>query len=124
MACESSRSAFQQMGVDLALSAIQQYGSQYIYENGSGIQVTIYALALPGKETRNFGPDEDRLILIIPYQTGFTQAPDSGAKIITLDTDAIEYAIETSNADDGAFPTTWEVDCFRWMHNSPEVDGS
>jgi hypothetical protein len=124
MACASSREAFQQMGVDLALAAIMQYGSQYIYENGAGTQVTIYALALPGKETRNFGPDEDRLTLIIPYQTGFTEAPDSGAKIITTDTDTTEYAVETTSADDGAFPITWEVECFRWMSKQPEIDGS
>jgi hypothetical protein len=124
MACASTRTAFQQLGIDLALAAIMNYGSQYYYERGDGTVCTIWALALPGKETKTFGPDEDRLTLIIPYQTGFTEAPDSGSKIITTDTAETEYAVDTSSADDGAFPVTWEVECFRWLHQSPEIDGS
>jgi hypothetical protein len=129
MTCPGNRVDFQQLGVDLALSVVMSYGKQFIYEKGDGTQVDIWALVMPGKETKNFGPDEDRITLVVPYQVGFTESPDSGSKIIdanstTGTSDDTQYAIDTTIADDGAFPISWEVNCYRWMSPQPEIDGS
>jgi len=99
------------------------HGDTFIFRNGAGVEVTIYALALD-KVTETFGPDTDRITFLVPYQTGFTDNPDSGSKIISNDTDATQYAIESTKADDGKYPATFEVTCFRWMHESPEIDGN
>ena len=115
------RTAYQTLGAQLALQLVQTYGDTVTFLTGGGVSHSIYALALPGKAQETFGPDEDRMIFLIPYQTYFITAPDSLSKI-TLN--GVLYAVESSNADDGEFPTSWEVTCFRWLHSSPEVNGS
>ena len=115
------RSAYQSLGATLALQLVTTYGDTVTFRDGAGTSNTIYALALPGKTTETFGPDEDRMIFLIPYQTNFTGNPDSGSQITY---GGNKYAVESTNADDGEFPTSFEVTCYRWMHTSPEIDGN
>lgn len=115
------RTAYQQTAAALALQHVEIYGDTVTFRNGAGTEYDIKALALPGKATETFGPDTDKMVFFIPYQTNFTANPDSGSQITF---GGNKYAIESSNADDGQFPTSFEVTCFRWMSPQPEIDGN
>jgi hypothetical protein len=111
------RSALQTRAAALALRVCQKYGDQITYTSGSGSTATIYAI---GKDRflKTNGPDEEAITWTIPYQTNFTSAPASGATI-TLGSE--KWIIDTVSPDDGEFPSTWECQCMRWLHASPEV---
>jgi hypothetical protein len=112
------RTSYQTLGSTLALQLVQTYGDTVTFTTGAGVSNSIYALALPAKTTETFGPDEDRMIFLVPYQTNFTSNPDSGA---TITINGVMYACESTNSDDGEFPTSFEVTCFRWMHPAAEI---
>ena len=113
------RAAYQTMGSTLALQIITTYGDSVTYVNGAdATSSTIYALVLPGEEMQSFGPDTNRMSLLVPYQTGFTACPPSGS---TITIDNIKFAVESSNADDGEYPVTFELRCFRWCSAQPEI---
>ena len=97
----------------------QKFGDSITYTNGSGSSVSIYAIGTEAS-LKTFGPDEERKKVLIPYQTGFTSAPDSGARLVINGTN---YIFETVTPDDAVYPITWECEIFRWMHQTAEVDG-
>ena len=115
------RTSYQQMAAALALQCVELYGDTVTFRTGGGLEYDIKALALPGKVTETFGPDTDKMMFFIPYQTNFTTSPDSGSQITF---GGNKYAIESTIEDDGQFPTSFEVVCFRWMSTSPEIDGN
>jgi hypothetical protein len=118
-----NRAKIRDVAARTMLRVVKRMGDTFIFKNGAGVETAIYALVLD-KTTQTFGPDTDRMTFLVPYQTGFHSNPDSGSKIILNDTDATEYAVESTKADDGTYPSSFEVFCFRWMHHSPEIDGN
>jgi len=115
------RTSYQQTAATLALQYVTLLGDTVTFRTGGGLEYDIKALALPGKATETFGPDTDKMVFYIPYQTNFTTNPDSGSQITF---GGNKYAVESTQADDGQFPTSFEVTCFRWNSTSPEIDGN
>jgi hypothetical protein len=113
------RDFIRQRAAKAALRICRRLGDTVTYTTAAGQNYTIYAL-VPAMTEKTFGPDENRIKVFVPYQVGFTTHPQSG-DCITMS--GSKWAIDTVTADDAEWPVSWDLDCFRWMHPSPEIDG-
>src|SRR5574343_565946 len=111
----ANRSAQRDRAAALAHRGGLRWGDSITYTTGAGSAVTVSAL-VPKKFLNNAFQDEERIVVIIPYQTNFTSNPDTGA---TITVNSIKYLIESSEPDDGEWPVAWTIEGMRWLHDSP-----
>ena len=113
----ATRTSYRTMAAALALKVVQRWGDTVTYTAAGSEGVSIYAFS-PSITRQTNGPDEETVTWIIPYQTNFTASPSSGD---TITYGGVKWIIDTVRPDDGQWPASWELDCQRWLHSSPEV---
>ena len=108
----------QAIATRLYLKHVQKFGDSITYvPAGYTSGCSIYAL-VPNSARSLFGPDEERIDVDVPVQTGITTTTASGA-IIQID--SVKWAIESVEVLDSQYPVGYKLTCFRWMHDSPEI---